>query len=90
MCALGYLGYHTLSGKNSYKSYVVLKKEIDERQKILDELKNRLKNVKLKVDHLSNTSLDLDLLEERCRAMLNYGYNDEIIIRTSTIPNSNR
>lgn len=88
--ALGYLGYHTLSGKNGYKSYTIIKKEISEKQKILDKLKNDLEDFKLKVKHLSSTSLDLDLLEERCRVTLNYAYPNEIIIRTISIPNLNR
>ncbi len=85
-----YLGYHALSGKNGYNSYIVVKKELTERQEILNKIKTDFEDLKLKVDHLSSNSLDLDLLEERCRIVLNYGYPEETIIRTSTISNTNK
>ncbi len=86
---LVYLGYHSLSGENGYKSYKIIKKEVEERQKKLSALNAEFAELKIKVEHLSNKSLDLDLLEERCRTMLNYAYPGNVIIRTTTIENKN-
>lgn len=85
LCAVVYLGYHSISGQNGYHSYRIVKKQMEERQKVLDRLKLEFDKLKTDVEFLSNSSLDLDLLEERCRIMLNYGYPSEIIIRTNSI-----
>ena len=43
--------------------------------------------MKRRVKLLSDTSLDLDLLEERARVILNYCYPNEIIVKRSNIIN---
>ena len=82
---LFYFTYQALTGANGYRSYLVIKQQVIEKQKELDTLKNQLNELKQKVDLLSSKSLDLDILEERCRAMLNYSYPNDIIIRSKTI-----
>ena len=86
--ALTYLGYHSLSGNNGYRSYKIIKKQVEEKQKKLSVLKAEFEDLKVKVEHLSSKTLDLDLLEARCRIMLNYLYPDEVIIRSETIEHS--
>ena len=90
LLALGYLGYHSLSGENGYRFYLQIKREIESKQKVLDKLTDDFKDLKLNVEYLNSKSLDLDLLEERCRVMLNYSYGDEIVIRTSTMSDLKR
>lgn len=82
---LFYFVYQALTGDNGYRSYLVIKQQVIAKQKELDKLKFQLEKVKQKVDLLSNQALDLDILEERCRAMLNYSYPNDIIIRSKSI-----
>ncbi len=82
---LFYFIYQALTGNNGYRSYLEIKKQVIVKQEELDNLNRQLKEVKQKVDLLSNNSLDLDILEERCRVMLNYSYPNEIIIRSKLI-----
>ncbi len=42
-----------------------------------------------RVTLLSNTSLDLDMLEERARVMLNYAHPDDLIIFLGTTKTDN-
>ena len=82
---LFYFVYQALTGNNGYKSYLVIKQQVITKQEELDNLKSQLNEIKRKVDLLSNKSLDLDILEERCRSILNYSYPNEIIIRSKMI-----
>lgn len=82
---LGYLGYHSLSGENGYKSYKIIKKEVEYKQRVLSALNAEFNELRIKVDNLSNKSLDLDLLEERCRIMLNYACPDDVVMRVTTV-----
>ncbi|MBR1944111.1 MAG: septum formation initiator family protein [Alphaproteobacteria bacterium] len=80
-----YFTYQAFTGDNGYKSYLIIKQQVIDKQQKLDKLKYQLSELKQKVDLLSSQSLDLDILEERCRIMLNYSYPSDIIIRSKTI-----
>ena len=82
---LFYFIYQALTGNNGYKSYLIIKEQVTIKQNELNLLKYQLNELKRKVDLLSGNSLDLDILEERCRIMLNYSYPSDIIIRSKTI-----
>ena len=82
---LFYFVYQALTGANGYKSYLVIKQQVITRQNELDKLKCQLNELKQKVDLLSDNALDLDILEERCRAILNYSYSSDIIIRSKSV-----
>ena len=82
---LFYFIYQSLTGDNGYNSYLVLNQQVITKQKELDKLKSQLNDLKQKVDLLSDKALDLDILEERCRAMLNYSYPNDIIIRSKSV-----
>ena len=78
---LFYFIYQALTGANGYKSYLIIKQQVTNEQKKLDILKTQLEEIKQKVDLLSSNSLDLDILEERCRTMLNYSYKNDMARR---------
>ncbi len=78
--ALFYFIYHAISGENGFLSYVKTKKLILENQLILDKLEQEFKVIERNVKLLSSENLDLDLLEERCRTILNLSKKDEYII----------
>jgi cell division protein FtsB len=79
-CLFFYFGYHALHGEKGVVRYFKLKKEIEHTRKLAEqkaEYKNQLEN---RVKRLSPQSLDLDLLEERARLVLNYGENTDLVI----------
>ncbi|MDR1234027.1 MAG: septum formation initiator family protein [Holosporales bacterium] len=76
-----YLLFHAITGENGLMSYLNIKKQVDERGKALKTTSEELAIIKRRVELLSNQSLDLDLLEERCRIILNYCYPDEMVVR---------
>jgi cell division protein FtsB len=80
-----YLLFHAISGENGLISYVNIKKQIEEQSAALQRKNSELEMIKRKVELLSNQSLDLDLLEEQCRIVLNYCYPEEVIIRNKVV-----
>ncbi len=80
-----YFFFHAITGENGFRSYLVIKKKVDEQTKILDNLKKERDSLERRVKLLSNDSLDRDILEERCRIVLNLAMPDDIIIKENTI-----
>lgn len=60
--------------------YLYLKKEISQAEVIAKQYNIQKTKLEDKVRLLSSSSLDLDLLEERARVVLNFVGNDEFII----------
>ena len=75
-----YFIFYGIKGDRGVLKYIYLRQKIADSQKIAMEY--NLQKVKLeeKVKRLSNDSLDLDLLEERARIVLNLAGNDEFIV----------
>ncbi len=80
MLLLVYFGYHAVNGERGIRRYYALKKEIAETQKIALKYKQERQSLEKEVKLLSPESLDLDLLEERSRAVLNMGKSNEVVI----------
>ena len=76
-----YFGYQAVSGENGFVSYVRMRKLVDERQEVLDRVMTEFLSLERNVNLLSDANLDLDLLEERCRIILNYSKAEEYIIK---------
>ncbi|MDR1289437.1 MAG: septum formation initiator family protein [Holosporales bacterium] len=76
-----YLVFHVITGENGLISYVGIKKQVEEREVILNERLAELVFLKRRVELLSSKTLDLDILEERCRVILNYCYPGDVVIR---------
>ena len=75
-----YFGFHSFCGERNIYRYFSLKREIAQRQKIAQRYALQKQKLQLKVSHLSDASLDPDLLDERARAVLNMAADDEFII----------
>ena len=75
-----YFAYFTINGERGLLKYVYLKKEVAETQKIAVQYNDKKTKLEDKVRLLSPASLDLDLLEEQARIMLNLAGQDEFII----------
>lgn len=79
--ALAYFGYHAISGENGFLSYMRIKKQYLMQSEILIDLKEKFCNMERDVKLISDKSLDIDLLEERCRIVLNYSDANDCIIK---------
>lgn len=75
-----YFGFHTFCGERNIYRYFALKTEIAEARKTAKNLADKKQKLQQMVDHLSATSLDPDLLDERARVVLNMAADDEFII----------
>jgi cell division protein FtsB len=80
LLAAGYFGYHAVQGERGVLSLAQLNTEIVEARQILALRKAEQAELQARVDRLSPSSLDPDLLDERARAMLNRARPDEKII----------
>lgn len=75
-----YFGFHTINGDRGLLKYLYLKKEIAEARLIYEGYHRQKQHLEEKVRLLSSSSLDLDLLDERARVVLNYTAEDEFVI----------
>lgn len=82
---IAYFSFHTLCGnRNIYRLYT-LRHEIAQAQAISKKLRNEKQRLQKLVNHLSDKSLDTDLLDERARIVLNMVADDEFIILTDSL-----
>jgi len=75
-----YFLYHTVTGERGVLRYMYLKKEIAQAEKIAESYHKQKLKLEDKVRLLSSSSLDLDMLEERAREVLNFAGDDEFIV----------
>ena len=79
-CLCFYFSYHTLLGQRSYMRLLTLDRQVAEITQIHDNLEAERVVLEKKVAMLRPGSIDKDLLEERARYMLGYGYEGERVI----------
>ena len=75
-----YLGYHLIQGENGANSYLLVSKELHDTTEILAFKTEKRKQLEHKVSLLRPDTIDLDMLVERSRIVLNYGRNDELVV----------
>ena len=83
--ALAYFIFHAVSGENGLVSYVRTKKLVSVQEEKLLKISEELESLKRNTELLSDKTLDLDILEERCRIILNYSEHGDKIVRTKSI-----
>lgn len=75
-----YFSYYTINGERGLRRYLHLKQEISYANQIADNYSKEKKALEEKIRLLSPSSLDLDMLDERARAVLNMAKEDEFVI----------
>ena len=75
-----YLGYHLIQGENGAISYLLISKELQDTTEILAFKTEKRKQLEHQVSLLRPDTIDLDMLVERSRIVLNYGKNDELVV----------
>ena len=76
----GYFSWHTVQGARGYRRMNQVRAEIIQSRQIADETRQRKELLERKVQALSPTSLDLDLLEESAFRILNMASEKDLII----------
>ena len=79
LSAITYFGYHVMHGERGLLAWWQLRERIAATRESLSEIHAERLVLENRVRLLHPESLDPDMLEERARIMLNYGYADEII-----------
>ena len=78
--AVAYFAYHTVEGDRGALAWVRMKNEVLEAELQLAKVTTERQSLEHRVLLLRPDHLDPDMLEERARAMLNMGREDEMVI----------
>lgn len=80
ICAVGYFAFHVVHGDRGLIAWWNVKQRVATAKQALTVSQAERQALEHRVRLLEPGSLDPDMLEERARLMLNYGYADDIII----------
>ncbi len=86
ICAVAYFAYHAIHGDRGLIAWWTLGQKMESARGVLAGIEARRKTLAHRVKLLSPGSLDPDMLEERARLMLNYGFPDDTVILTDDPP----
>ena len=79
-----YFGYHAINGERGLRRLFELKQEIQIASQVAEEIARRRAEVDQKVRQLSRQSIDVDMLEESGRTLLNMGQDGDYVILDTT------
>ena len=80
---VAYFGYFALHGDRGLVALAHLQSQIEQGNASLEKLKAERASLERRVKGLRPDSLDLDILEERARILLNYAHPDDLVILNS-------
>ena len=86
ICAVAYFAYHAIHGDRGLIARRDLNQKVEIARGVLAGIEARRRALAHRVELLSPGSLDPDMLEERARLMLNYGFADDTVILTDEPP----
>ncbi len=79
-CIAGYFVYHAVQGDRGVIAWIQVNQRLAQAKADLDRTTTERNAMEQRVALLSNGSLDLDMLEERARIMLNFSHPDDLVI----------
>ena len=82
---MGYFTYHIFQGDRGIIAYLRLQQTVSVHEKERAAQQTLREQLERRVYLLRPDSLDVDLLEERARAVLNYAHPDEIVIHDGSV-----
>ncbi|SMF80761.1 Cell division protein FtsB [Tistlia consotensis] len=77
---VAYFGFHMMTGDRGLQAYLRVTGELEQAKTLHAELKAERQKLEQRVSLLRDDSLDPDMLEERARALINLGREDEVVI----------
>jgi len=78
--AVSYFGYHAVQGERGVVEWWKLQQEISRAADQRDQIAGQRASLEKRVELLSPDTLDMDMLEERARVVLNMGRANEMVI----------
>jgi cell division protein FtsB len=81
-CLAGYFIYHAVQGDRGILAWLRVNQQLEAAHQELATSTMARGALEQRVSLLSNSSLDLDMLEERARVMLNFSDPDDLVIFT--------
>lgn len=75
-----YFGYHAVNGERGLRRLFELRQEIQIASQVAEEVALRREEMEKKVRQLSPQSIDVDMLEESARSLLNMGQDGDYVI----------
>jgi cell division protein FtsB len=79
-CVAGYFIYHAVQGDRGILAWLRVNQQLEAAQVELAQSATERAALEQRVALLNNSSLDLDMLEERARIMLNFSDPDDVVI----------
>ena len=79
-CVAGYFIYHAVQGDRGILAWLRVNQQLEAAQLELAKSSGDRAALEQRVALLNNSSLDLDMLEERARIMLNFSDPDDVVI----------
>ena len=80
ICAVGYFAFHVVHGDRGLIEWWNIKQRVSAAKQALAVTQGERETLERRVQLMEPGTLDPDMIEERARLMLNYGYADEIVI----------
>ena len=77
---VGYFGYYAVHGDRGLVALARLQTQIEQNSAQLEKTRDERAVLERRVRGLRPDSLDLDILDERARTLLNYAHPDDLII----------
>jgi len=78
---LTYFTYHIFQGQRGILAWIRLDKKLQEQEIVLSKLTQEKEKLEREDYLLRPDSLDIDLLEEKSRQLLNFAHSNEIVIQ---------
>ena len=80
VAVIGYFAYHAVQGERGLRAYFALNLRTELAQAERDALRRDRMAIEQRVNLLKSDNLDLDMLEERARVVLNKVHEDDFVI----------
>ncbi len=77
---IGYFGYHALHGERGFLAWRELRRDLVAVQRVEAKLAAERTQLDRRTALLRTDNLDPDLLEERARLLLGYGYSGDLVV----------
>ncbi len=77
---IGYFGYHALHGERGFLAWRELRRDLVAVQRVEAKLAAERTQLDRRTALLRTDNLDPDLLEERARLLLGYGFSSDLVV----------
>lgn len=80
VAVIGYFAFHAVEGERGLRAYFALNLQTELAREERDALRHDRMTIERRVNLLKPESLDLDMLDERARTILNKVHEDDFVV----------